>query len=190
MKLFSPDIEDLTDEELLVQYRKRNSMHVIGILYNRYTHLVYGLCLKYLKSREDAQDAVMSIFELLPEKLKKHEVKFFKSWLYIVATNHCLILLRKRAGTEKTNGRFMENEELTHLLFEEDNIGNDLVALQACLEELRSDQRICVSLFYLNEKSYQDIVEQTSFKLNKVKSYIQNGKRNLRICLEKKHVTR
>lgn len=194
LKIFSENRDEPDDEELLDQYRKFPASQVIAVLYKRYMHLVYGLCLKYLKSREDAQDAVMNIFETITEKLKTHKVEYFKSWLYMVAKNHCLMELRKRDGTERINGRFMENELVVHPMVEDTreviDIDDDLNALERCIEELRPDQQLCVKLFYLQQKSYREIVEKTAFKLTKVKSYIQNGKRNLKICLEKNHVTR
>lgn len=176
-----------TDAELIDAYQKHHDSDVLGELYNRYLHLVYGLCLKYLKNRPDAQDATMEIYEVLADKLLQFEVTHFKSWLYIVARNHCLGKLRK---SEKSGKRFMEIEDLSHPIIEEDDVDKDLDALEKCIEELKEEQKTCVSLFYLKQKSYQEIAEQTKFKIKKVKSYIQNGKRNLKICLEVKDVKR
>lgn len=190
MKNLQANNENLSDEELLEEYRRLPESDVIGTLFNRYVHLVYGLCLKYLKSRADAQDAVMSIFESITEKLKTHEVKYFKSWLYSVAKNQCLMYLRSARGREVINGEFMEMEVVMHPIDEQDGnpLDGDLQALEDCMKKLRQDQQTCVRLFFLQQKSYQEIVNCTTFSLSKVKSYIQNGKRNLKICLEKKHV--
>lgn len=190
MNLGEVNTEEYSDEELLKRYHETSGPEVIGILYKRYLHLVYGLCLKYLKSREDAQDAVMNIFESLTEKLKHHKVTYFKSWLYMVSKNHCLMELRKSEKIKLINGSYMENEVIMHPTGEKDSIDSDLEALERCLQELRTDQQQCVRLFYLEKKSYQEIVDLQSIKLTKVKSYIQNGKRNLKICLEKHHVKR
>lgn len=190
LKFFSINKANLSDVELLDCYREHRDPTMISLLYERYIHLVYGLCLKHLKSREDAQDAVMGIFEMLIEKLKTQEVTHFKSWLYIVSKNHCLMLLRKAEKAEKMNGSFMESELSLHLIEEADDLDDDLEALQRCIEELKTDQQRCVRLFYLHQKSYQEIAAETTFKLKKVKSYIQNGKRNLKLCLEKQHVKR
>jgi RNA polymerase sigma-70 factor (ECF subfamily) len=57
--------------------------------------------------------------------------------------------------------------------------------LEKCIETLGDEQKQCVKLFYLQEKCYKEITESTGFDMNKVKSYIQNGKRNLKICMEK-----
>lgn len=176
----------MSDEELLGRYRSSGDTEWLGVLYDRYLHLVYGLCLKYLKSREDGQDAVMNIFEALTEKLLTYEVMHFKSWLYTVAKNHCLMELRKRKGN--VDGFFMENEPALHLNEEEKDMDNDLEALEDCLKGLKEDQQQCVRLFYLQQKSYNEIAQDTSFTVKKVKSYIQNGKRNLKLCLERKNV--
>lgn len=188
MRKSSPNSGQLTDLELLEIYKSSEERSVMGELFNRYVHLVYGLCLKYLKNRDEAQDAVMEIFESLHVKLKNHEVQHFKSWLYMVSKNHCLMFLRKNANSEKINGSIMENEYLLHPIEEEQPIDQNLDALEQCLDQLREDQQQCVRLFYLKQHSYEEVSQMTSFALKKVKSYIQNGKRNLKICLEKNHV--
>ncbi len=176
-----------SDEEVLFEYRKNGDPKVLGELFNSYMHLVYGLCLKYLKSREDSQDAVMSIYEKISETLLNTEVKHFKSWLYMVSKNYCLMELRKR-NPESNASVFMENTELVHLNIEEDLIDDQLDALGECIEGLKNEQKECVRLFYLERKSYQEVTQLTGTDLKKVKSNIQNGKRNLKICLEQKNV--
>lgn len=182
-------IETQSDSDLIRAYQSQDDQDALGALFQRYMHLVYGLCLKYLKSREESQDAVMSIFEQLSKKLKTQEVTYFKSWLYIVAKNHCLMVLRKKTSQKEFNGLVMENEAVLHPN-DENDIDNDLDALKDCLEGLKDKQKECVSLFYLKQKSYEEITNVTSFTLNEVKSSIQNGKRNLKNCLEAKHVKR
>lgn len=189
MKLFSSNTDQRTDEDLLSSYQSTSDSEIIGVLFNRYVHLVYGLCLKYLKDRDEAQDAVMEIFESLQKKLKTHQVQHFKSWLYMVSKNHCLMHLRKQSPIEKINGSIMENDLIMHPKDEEQSIDEDLTALERCLEQLRDDQQQCVRLFYLKQHSYEEVSQLTSFALKKVKSYIQNGKRNLKICLERNHVS-
>ncbi|MEQ8906655.1 sigma-70 family RNA polymerase sigma factor [Ekhidna sp.] len=162
---------------------------MIGELFNKYMHLVYGLCLKYLKNRDDAQDAVMSIYEQLSEKLLSTKVQHFKSWLYMVSKNHCLMELRKK-NPEVHTEIFMESAEPVHLNDEKIELEKDLNALEACIEELKAEQKECVKLFFLDRKSYQEVNEQTGLEIKKVKSYIQNGKRNLKMCLESKNVNR
>lgn len=151
-------------------------------------HLVYGLCLKYLKSRDDSQDAAMSIYEKISQTLLSTEVQHFKSWLYMVSKNYCLMELRK-TNPEKTGDVFMEMTEPTHLNEEEDVVEANLSALDECVEGLKKEQQQCVKLFFLEKKSYNEVNEITGIDLKKVKSNIQNGKRNLKACLEEKHVT-
>lgn len=150
-------------------------------------HLVYGLCLKYLKSRDDSQDAVMSIYEKITHTLLNTEVQHFKSWLYMVSKNYCLMELRK-TNLEQSGDVFMEMTEPVHLNDEEDEVEANLNALDECIDILKEEQKECVKLFFLEKKSYHEVNELTGIDLKKVKSNIQNGKRNLKICLEEKHV--
>ena len=152
-------------------------------------HLVYGLCLKYFKNREESQDAVMQVFEKLIEAVKKHDIQNFKSWLYVLAKNHCLMAIRSRKSKQldsldSSSNILMESDYIMHHT-DEGDLEEDLGRLEKCIEELQDEQKQCVELFYLKKKPYQTIVDSTGFEMKKVKSYIQNGKRNLKICMEK-----
>lgn len=179
-------IKGQEDAALLVQYKSTGSLEVLGVLYNRYMHLVYGVCLNYLKDEEASKDAVMQIFEELVLKLKLHEVQNFKSWLHVLTRNHCLMVLRKSAKNPMVSmeDTFVENSDFVHLDIE-DAQEKQLTVMEKCMETLPEEQRISVDLFYLQEKCYKEVAEVTGFDLLKVKSYIQNGKRNLKICIEK-----
>ncbi|MEM6644494.1 MAG: sigma-70 family RNA polymerase sigma factor [Bacteroidota bacterium] len=178
-----------TDEEILQQYRKSGKQLLLGHLFNDYIHLVYGLCLKYLKNAEKSQDAVMDIYEHISKKLLETEVQHFKSWLYMVSKNHCLMALRT-SKPEMTTEIFMESVQQVHLKEEKIELEQDLVALEQCIDKLKEEQKGCVQKFFLQKKSYQLITEETGIAMKKVKSHIQNGKRNLKICLEQKNVER
>jgi RNA polymerase sigma factor (sigma-70 family) len=161
-------------------------MAVLGELYQRYMELVYGVCLKYYKEPEQAKDSVMQIFEELVSKLKKHEVENFRAWLHQVAKNHCLMQLRtpKNMKTVEFKTDFVQSEENMHLngvLEKEENFKK----MEDCLETLTGEQRDTIKLFYLEGKCYNEIVEQTGMEWNQVRSLIQNGRRNLKICMEK-----
>ncbi len=175
-----------SDEELISLYKKTDDLAIVGVLYDRYTALTFGVCLKYLKDREESRDAVMQIFEKLIVTLKEHEINVFKGWLYVTARNHCLMQIRSKKGKKF--------EELSPFLMETDGNGHqeqgpeiedDLRKLEECMEALGNEQKQCVQLFYLQQKCYKEITESTGYDLNKVKSYIQNGKRNLKICMER-----
>ncbi len=168
-----------------------NDKLFVGILYKRYAHLVLGLSIKYLKDQDEAKDAVMHIFEKLMSDLLKHEVQYFKSWLYTFSKNHCLMIIRKKQARLNKEmdlqihaSSFMETETDLHLNTHEAK-EMEYNFLEKALEELNEEQRTCIDLFYLKEKSYQEISNTTGFTLNEVKSFIQNGKRNLKIKLEK-----
>ena len=184
--LSAKDHSASSDLELIAQYKVSADQVLLGVLYNRYMTLVYGVCLKYLKDREEARDAVMQIFEKLMVSLKEHDIAHFKSWLYVTARNHCLMALRARKGKnfQEISGAVMENEMLLHLQ-EEPEMESNLTKLEKCIEHLVAEQKNCVQLFYLQQKCYKEIVQITGFDDNKVKSYIQNGKRNLKICMER-----
>lgn len=174
-----------TDEALIDAYRASRDLRVLGELFSRYSALVYGVCLKYLKDRDEAKDAVMQIFEKLPVSLSEHSIQSFKSWLYVTSRNHCLMKLRAQKGVrnEEIKDGFMESELILHL--EEDSSKEqDLTKLEKCIEQLNEEQKDCVKLFYLKELCYKEIGQKTGMDLKKVKSYIQNGKRNLKICME------
>jgi len=176
----------LTDKELVIQYKQSGDLAVLGELYQRYMELVYGVCLKYFKESETAKDSVMLIFEELVPKLKKHEVENFKSWLYRVAKNHCLMKLRtpKNLKTVELDPALMQNDENVHLngvLEKEEN----LKKLEYCLNTLSEEQKKVIQLFYLEGKCYNEIVDITGYEWDKVRSLIQNGRRNLKICMEK-----
>jgi RNA polymerase sigma factor (sigma-70 family) len=178
-----------TDQELLSAYKESGDLRQLGELYQRYMDLVYGVCLKYLKEPEDARDAVINIFEELVTKLRKHEVENFKSWLHQLSKNHCLMRLRSEKGKTqvKTDVAFMQSEENLHLngeLEKEENFKQ----LEYCLEKLTPEQRRGIELFYLQGKCYNEIVELTGMEWNKVRSFIQNGRRNLKMCMEERKV--
>jgi RNA polymerase sigma factor (sigma-70 family) len=174
------------DNSLVAQYKKEGDLGVLSTLFQRYMDLVYGVCLKYLHEPEKSKDAVMNIFEELITKLKTHEPENFRAWLYTLSKNHCLMQLRtpRNLKTTEFNADFMQIEESWHLngeLEKEDQFNQ----LKQCLEGLAHEQKLTVTLFYMEQKSYQQIAEATGIEWNKVRSYIQNGRRNLKICMEK-----
>jgi len=176
---------ELPDKELVSLFRTSRNMEALSVLFQRYMELLYGVCLKYLKQPEAAKDAVMQIFEELVQKLPKHEVDNFKSWLYTLAKNYCLMQLRtpKNLKTTEFNPDSMQLEEEMHLngiLSKEEN----LQKLERCLQTLSQEQKQTVELFYLQDKCYKEIAAITGIEWNKVRSFIQNGRRNLKICME------
>lgn len=178
--------QEMTDRDLTQHYKASGDLAVLGKLYDRHMSLVYGVCLKYLKDREESKDAVMQIFEKLIETLKEHDVEHFKSWLYVTVRNYCLMQLRSAKGRkfEEITPLHMENDNILHLDNEPETETN-LVKLEGCIKKLAAEQQHCVQLFYLQQKCYKDITALTGFDMNSVKSHIQNGKRNLKICMER-----
>jgi RNA polymerase sigma-70 factor (ECF subfamily) len=182
----SPGDIELTDVDLIRLYKNSGDVKILGELYGRYTAMVFGVCVKYLKDRENARDAVMQVFEKLITGLQEHEVTHFKSWLYITVRNYCLMQIRsqKNRKFQEISPRLMESDAMLHP-DEEPELESNLSKLEGCIERLVSEQKHCVQLFYLQQKCYKEITVLTGFDLNSVKSYIQNGKRNLKICMER-----
>jgi len=185
-------LDGFSDSELLNRYRDNPDLDILGVLYKRYMLLVYGVCLKYLKNRDDSQDAVMQIFETLIHDVPRFEIRNFKSWLYGVTRNHCLMKLRKdireRDKQHEIAGElFMESTTILHPLEEEDD-EEIRERLKTCLEQLKEEQRRCIELFYYQQHCYREIAAELMYDELKVKSFIQNGKRNLKICLESNKV--
>ncbi len=180
------DKDKLRDDELLRSYQITGELSVLAQLYERYMHLVYGICMNCYKDEEKSKDAVMAIFEELIAKLKIHQVQNFKSWLHVLSRNHCLMDIRKssKMNMDNIDEHLMELEGFVHLDVE-DVKEKQLSDLENCINTLSPEQKICIELFYLKEMCYKDIAQITNYDLNQVKSYIQNGKRNLKNCIEK-----
>ena len=177
----------ISDQELLEKFYADRDNQWLGILLERYTLLLLGVCMKYLKNEELARDSVQQIFLKAITELQKYRVEYFKSWIYMVAKNHCLMQLRDKPGkntievkdsipaeTDETDKESLQLNEKTYEYMGE------------ALKELNAEQQLCVTLFYMEKKSYQQITEQTGYSMMQVKSHIQNGKRNMRILIEKK----
>jgi len=182
-----------SDEELLKEFIRTGDLEVLGKLYSDYMHLVYGVCLKYLKNRDDSKDAVMQIFEKLIVEIPKQQIVNFKNWLYVVTKNYCLMQLRNEktiAGKSKEwmteSIIFMENTPALHPIdTDEPNIDKEL---EKCIEKLKGEQKECILMFYYENRCYNEIALNLNLDEKKVKSHLQNAKRNLKICLEEKHV--
>jgi RNA polymerase sigma factor (sigma-70 family) len=177
----------ITDQQLLERFNADRNNHWLGVLLQRYTLLLLGVCMKYLKNEEEAKDSVQQIFLKAITELHKYRVDYFKSWLYMVAKNHCLMKLRDKPGRQTEIKEQMAvtpgEDEGIQIHLEKDR---QLELMSESLEELSNEQKQCVTLFYLEKRSYQEIADQTGFTMMQVKSYIQNGKRNLKILLDKK----
>ena len=187
------DQKQLSDESLIRSFANSRDNKYISEIFNRYTHLIFGVCMKYLKNEEEAKDAVMQIFEKLITNIGDQEIKNFKSWIYTVSKNHCLMKLRKEKAIAKNqdgykkiiSAQIMELTAEIHL--NNDIDGEDIFEkLNMAIKKLNGEQQICIEMLYLQNKSYRDVADITGFTMKQVKSHIQNGKRNLRIYLEKR----
>lgn len=180
-----------TPADYIAAYRASGDLAVLGELYEQYMELVYAVCYNYLRDEEEAKDAVMQLFEQLITDLRRHDVQNFQAWLHSVARNYCLMQLR----TKKTYtvDSLTDTPDLEQHLYtssgteasDQLDLEANLTQLEACLQTLPDEQRVCLTLFYLERKSYAGVAELTGFDLKKVKSCLQNGRRNLKICLSK-----
>lgn len=177
----------ITDQELLERFYADHDNQWLGILLERYTLLLLGVCMKYLKDEEQARDSVQQIFLKAITELHKYRVDYFKSWIYMVAKNYCLMQLRDKPG--KNTVEVKDNIPAEAIEADKENLilnEKTYKYMNEALKELNADQQLCVTLFYMEKKSYQQIAEQTGYNMMQVKSHIQNGKRNMRILIEKK----
>ena len=193
LKVFRKKAKELSDEELLARYLAGGDLEILGTLYSRYMSMVYGVCLKYLRNRDDSRDAVIRIFEKIAGEYGKHQPENFRSWLYVVTKNFCLMELRSAASLKAKHDEwsaeqefFMEPEAILHPIDREDQKRDK--ALQECIEKLVQLQRVTIELFYFGNKCYREIAVELKTDEKRVKSLLQNGKRNLKICLEGKDV--
>lgn len=183
-----------SDIGLIDEFKVSGDLEVLGSLYTRYMHLVYGVCLKYLKDREESKDAVNQIFEKLIIEIPRQRIGNFKSWLHVVTKNYCLMQLRSEksisAKTEewiKDSIIFMENNPVLHPVDEDVPDSGIDKRLENCIDKLKYEQKECIKLFYYESKCYSEIALKMNLEENKVKSYLQNAKRNLKLCLEEKY---
>lgn len=178
--------DHISDNDLLANFTADGNPEWIGVLLQRYTLLLLGVCMKYLKDENEARDCVQQIFLKVLTEVPKYKIEYFKSWLYMVAKNHCLMRLRDKSGraVKELNENAAAHVETDKQQLLETEVTYDL--LEEALKELNDEQKTCVNLFYLQKKSYQQITERTGFTPMQVKSYIQNGKRNLKLILERK----
>ena len=181
-------IKALTDDELVQGYKDSGGAEYVGELFERYTHMVYLVCMKYLKDPMEAEDMSMVIFEKLMKDLPKYEVRNFKYWLHTVSKNQCLVFLDKQKRKRHKEDNYQDMQQgivengVEFDLIDEKEI--QLTNLEEAITMLNEGQQECIKLFYLQKKSYVEVAEMTGYDLKKVKSYIQNGKRNLKKHLE------
>lgn len=183
--LRSQPYKHISDQELLQQFYDTNDSALLGVLLQRYTMLLLGVCMKYLKNEEAAKDAVQQVFLKVIHEVRRYPVQYFKSWLYMIARNYCLMQLRSSnvRGFAEINDHIPDEPVAPGNAAEREKT---FQVMEAALEELNNEQKTCITLFYLEKRSYQEISQATGFTLMQVKSFIQNGKRNLKLLIEKK----
>ena len=187
MNFFKRKISNNSDEDLLALYVQTNSSDYFGELYNRYIPLIYGLCLKYFQNIEKAEDVTVDLFKILLSKIPNYEIKVFKTWIYGVAKNHCLQLLKKDPQIFTDFNADIDEAGFVLNLLEKKSLGSEaeIKTLNRCIEKLPKPQKTAVSMFFMEKMSYADISEQTGYLLKTIKSQVRNGKRNLETCIEK-----
>jgi RNA polymerase sigma factor (sigma-70 family) len=177
-------IRHMSDIELIALYKRSHDKQLVGELYKRYAHLVLGMCIHYFKDKDTAKDIVIQIFEKLFDELKKREVENFRAWLTFVVRNHCISEIRKLQTLQSREQEY-EKDLKTGLSITEDGPETEkqIEQLESALNELNPLQKKCIELFYYKNMSYAQIVDITGYSINEVKSYIQNGKRNLKLIM-------
>lgn len=188
-KIFKKRQEQTPDQALIQAFKEKGDLQIFAVLFERYVELLYGVCLKYLKNEAEAEEMVMALFEIVADKVLHHKIDQFKNWLYVVTKNQCLQHLRKKSNIifEQLPEASMQFVDEWHPFNQDMEILEGF--LEPCLNLLPDKQRLCLELFYLNDHSYKEIAEQQGETVDKIRSYIQNGKRNLKICIEKSVAT-
>ena len=181
-------LRKLSDEDIISLYKEKQWNSCIDELYQRYSHMVFGVCLKYVKQIENAEDLTLSLFASLTEKLLHHQVQHFKSWLYVSARNSSLMFLRANKMNQEIKEDDVLYDDSDQRLDEKLEKDELIESLTMVFEELKKEQRICIQLFYLQKRSYEEITTITQYSLKEVKSHLQNGRRNLKLLLEKRKV--
>ena len=176
----------LSDLELVERYKASGKIALVTELFSRYSHLIFCVCLKYLKNQEDSKDATMQIFEIIQQKLLEHDISNPGGWIHITTKNHCLMQLRAQKVTDENQNKLIADMEfvLSAHHTNEHEAEPDIFILNSCLDKLGKEQQKCIKLFYLDGKCYKQVANLTGYELKKVKSYLQNGKRNLKACIE------
>ena len=189
---YSSEIKSLSDNELVSRFKETGDSLIVGELFKRYRHLVFGVCMKYLRDEDESQDVQMQVFEKLLKDLHRHQVEQFKGWLYAVTKNECLMYLRSRKSERARQEQMKKDQEAVMEsigTLHTDGVNSTEVQLREMensLSLLSENQRRCLELFYLEQKCYKEVADITGFSMNEVKSYIQNGKRNLKILMSSK----
>lgn len=181
--------DDATEDAVLLsRFKEKGDKQALAYLFDRYLELIYGLCIQYLGTATLAEDAVMSIYAELQEKVPKHDIKNFKNWLFTFVRNHCLMHLRKqkKSITQSFDATFMQSDENWHLIDEQWEEDERQSALSFCLEQLSAQQKACVNLFYYEGHSYKEIAALENKTVGTIRSFIQNGRRNLKNCIEQR----
>jgi len=182
-------IKEADDEQLFLEVKRTGQQEMLATLFLLYSDLLYGVCLKYLEDAEEAKDAVMNIYQELLRKVPLHEIQHFKSWVYVLTKNFCLMQLRKTKKniTVNLDQQAVQSEDFSHLddVMDQEETFN---RLEDCMNKLSGDQEKTIRMFYYENKCYNEITENTGLDWNKVRSLIQNGRRNLKNCMEKNAV--
>lgn len=186
MKLYNADFPSHEEDTvLLTRYLRDNDMEALGLLYSKHAEMVYYVCLRYFKEEEKSKDSVMQIFEELVTKVKKQDIKSFPKWLYVVSKNYCLMDLRSKNGRmEISVDEFVEFPIPMHQEESYAEKERRLSLLELCIEKLPEKQKVTVNLFFINEHCYKEVADISGYSMKEVKSYIQNGKRNLKNCMD------
>jgi len=185
MNIFKGISSKTTDQELINKYRKSMNLDYVAELYKRYLHLIFAVSLKYVKVNEDAEDLSIKVFEIIKDKISDQEIENIGGWIYTITKNQSLMHLRSASREKQKEMEFSSFMEIERTEHHNNKIGleSNLVKLEECIKRLNNEQKKCVELFYKQEKCYREVANLTGYKLKKVKSYLQNGKRNLTICM-------
>ena len=164
-------------------------MHHFLDIYETHQHMVYNLCLHYLQHRQEAEEAAQDVFVKAHAKLPSFEGKSsLKTWIYRIAVNHCLDVLRARKRQKRfafVQSIFTGKSEAAHDPPDFDHPGvllEDREALEGLFQkinQLPDNQRTALILKYLDDLRQREIADIMGLSEKAVESLLQRAKQGL-----------
>lgn len=146
-------------------------------LIGRYQGMVYGLCLRMLRQREEAEDATQETFVRVCNNLHRWDPeRSFEPWLLTIAGNRCRTRLAKRSRQPLATGLDYPVEDSSHQEFEARHLAEEI---DRVLDLMKSDCKQAFLMFYKNRLSYNEIAQHLDVPLGTVKTWVHRARREL-----------
>ena len=168
-------------DEVLFRQVQAGGREAFAALVERYQHRAFGVALRILGRRQDAEDAVQQAFLRLYEARKQYDPKWrLSTWFYRILTNTCVDELRRRRPLiplEEWDGLSVERPDRTLERSEREHL------LQSALATIPTEARTVLTLYYGDGRTYQEIGAIRGVSVNTVKTHLRRGRSALRKAL-------